>query len=65
MTIDKPTWLLRFAAHLHKLQPSLEGHVAAKVAMASYAANGDKTPEQAAAIYAAEDPPGDVSTRDA
>lgn len=58
--IDKPSWLLRFARQLHKIQPAMAGSVAAPIALTAYPDASDMKPEEAAEIYALEVPPGDV-----
>ena len=58
--VDKPTWLHRFARRLHQIQPSVLSSVAADIAVTTYPDAQDLEPEEAAEIYALEEPPGDV-----
>lgn len=61
MTDDrKCVWVLRFAAHLHKIEPAVSGTVAAQIANDTFAEASDLSPEEAAEIYALEQPPADV-----
>ena len=59
-TDEKTEWLLRFAARLHQVQAGIAGSVAAEIAMSTYADARDLSPEEAAEIYALEEPPGDA-----
>lgn len=59
-SIDKASWALRFATHLRQLQPAIEGAEAMRIALATFDDASDLTPEEAAEIYALEEPPGDV-----
>ena len=57
---EKTEWLLRFAARLHQVHPGMAGSVAAEIATLTYADARDLSPEEAAEIYALEEPPGDA-----
>ena len=57
---DKAVWLLRFARRLHEIQPAVSGVAAAEIAVATYPDAQDLAPEEAADIYALEEPPSEV-----
>jgi hypothetical protein len=57
---DRTNWQLKFAIRLHQLQPGIAGHVTAQIAADTYPDARDLAPEEAAEIYALEQPPGDV-----
>ena len=53
-------WVDRFVARLVHLQPGMSAVTAAEHAAATYSGAADLEPEQAAEIFAAEEPPGEV-----
>jgi hypothetical protein len=56
----KPVWLDRFAARLLHLQPRMSAVTAAEHAAATFPGAADLEPEEAAEVFAAEEPPGEV-----
>jgi hypothetical protein len=57
--IAKDEWVPRFARNLRELQPKLAGDDAMSLALAeaTYLEAQDMTPEEAAEVYALEQPP--------
>lgn len=60
LLLPKPVWLDRFGARLMQLQPRMNPVTAAQHAVATYADAADWEPEEAADIFAAEEPPDEV-----
>ena len=61
MLIPKDEWVPRFARKLRQRQPSVAGAMGLAPAEATYPEAADLTPEEAAEIYALEEPPGEAS----
>lgn len=59
----KRDWIDRFGCALMKLEPAMSAATAAEHAAATYETASDLEPEEAAAIFAAEQPPGEVGAR--
>ena len=57
---EKRDWIDRFGRCLMKLEPAMSAETAAEHAKATYADAKDLTPGEAAEIFAAEQPPGEV-----
>lgn len=59
--IPQDEWVPRFAKKLRQLQPGMAGDDAMGLALAeaTYPEASDLTPEEAAEIYALEEPPAD------
>lgn len=58
--LAKPAWHDRFGARLMQLQPRMNAVTAAQHAVATYPDAADMEPEEAAEIFAAEEPPDEV-----
>lgn len=58
--LAKPVWHDRFGARLMQLQPRMNAVTAAQHAVATYPDAADMEPEEAAEIFAAEEPPDEV-----
>lgn len=56
----RPLWLDRFATRLGALVPGIQADTAYRYATDTFEDAADLAPEEAAAIFAAELPPGDV-----
>jgi hypothetical protein len=56
----KPAWVDRFVARLVRLQPGMTAATAAEHAAATFPGAADLQPGEAAEIFAAEEPPGEV-----
>lgn len=57
MPILKPDWIERFTLHLHQIRPLQVGHEAHAIAVSLFDEDSDLTPEEAAEVYASQDPP--------
>lgn len=58
--LSKPAWHDRFGARLMQLQPRMNAVTAAQHAVATYPDAANLEPEEAAKIFAAEEPPDEV-----
>lgn len=63
MHIPKDEWVPRFARRLRELQPRATGDAAMAIALgeATFIEASDMDPEEAADVYALEQPPGEVA----
>ena len=61
-SLPKPVWNDRFGARLLQLQPRMNAVTAAQHAVVTYPDAADMDPEEAAEIFAAEEPPDEVGT---
>ena len=59
-SLPKPVWHDRFGARLLQLQPWMNAVTAAQHAAVTYPAAADMDPEEAAEIFAAEEPPNEA-----
>ncbi len=60
--LPKPVWHDRFSVRLMQQRPRLSAVTAAEPAVVTYPDAADMEPEEAAGIFAAEEPPDEVGS---
>lgn len=60
MPVQKAAWILKFAAELHRRLPGVSAEAVTSIATAEYQTALNLSAEEAAEIYAREQPPADV-----